>query len=121
MPGCITSIVLAVMLASQAESMHTTFANGTDAQTLAFVKAHPELVTELDDSDCTALHYAARYSRLETARWLIEQKADVNTRSYNKFTPLHMAEDGKMAALLIAAGAKMQVKDAWGKTPLQTA
>ena len=106
---------------SVVESLHTAFADGTDAMSLKLVKENPTLVRDMDDSQCTALHYAARYGRLETAKWLIDQRADVNTVSYNNFTPMHMVSDGELARLLIKSGADLKAKDSWGKTPLQNA
>jgi ankyrin repeat protein len=103
------------------KSLHPTFADQTDEALLELVKENPGLVTEMDESDCTALHYAARYGRVETAKWLIGQKADVNTVSYNRFTPMHMVSIGALAELLIKSGADLDRKDAWGYTPLQRA
>jgi ankyrin repeat protein len=103
------------------ESLHSAFADGTDKTTLKLVKDNPTLVNDMDSMQCTALHYAARYGRLETAKWLIEQKADVNTVAYNGFTPMHVVTDAGVARVLIKAGAKLKTKDNWGKTPLQNA
>src|SRR5262249_23576300 len=104
-----------------AKSLHLTFADGPDETVLKLVKDNPTLVHDKDESDCTALHYAARYGLIGTAKWLIEQKADVNTVSYNRFTPMHVVSDATVARLLIKAGANLKAKDAWGKTPLQRA
>src|SRR5262245_45111572 len=82
-------------------SLHQTFAKGPDEAVLKLVKDNPTLVNDMDDMDCTALHYAARYGRVETAKWLIEKKADVNTVSYNRFTPMHVVTDAAVARLLI--------------------
>src|SRR5579871_2126625 len=98
-----------------------TFANQTDAVLLTLVKKYPGLVDDMDSTDCTALHYAARFGRVETARWLIAHKADVNTVSYNRFTPMHMVSNATLAKLLIKAGANLNAIDAWGNTPLQRA
>jgi ankyrin repeat protein len=103
------------------EALHSTFAGQTDGALLKLVKENPGLVHDMDSSDCTALHYAARYGRVETARWLIGQKADVNTVSYNRFTPMHMVGDATLAELLIKGGADLAREDAWGSTPLQSA
>jgi ankyrin repeat protein len=102
-------------------SLHSSFADQTDEALLKLVKENPRLVHHMDSSDCTALHYAARYGRVETARWLIGQKADVNTVSYNRFTPMHMVSSAALAELLITAGAELDRTDAWGDTPLQRA
>jgi ankyrin repeat protein len=102
-------------------SLHKTIADSTDEKVLKLVKDNPTLVHDMDESDCTALHYAARYGRIETTKWLIENKADVNTVSYNRFTPMHVVTDAAVARLLIKAGANLKAKDAWSKTPLQNA
>jgi ankyrin repeat protein len=107
--------------ADPAPSVHTEFARLSDAELLKMVQDRPSLVVDKDDSDCTALHFAARYGRVETARWLIAQGADVNTVAYNGFRPLHVVEEAAVAKLLIAAGAKLDAVDNWGKTPLQRA
>jgi ankyrin repeat protein len=103
------------------KALHQTVAKGPDEVVLQLVKQNPGLIHEMDESDCTALHYAARYGCVETARWLLEQKADVNTVSYNRFTPMHVVTDAAVARLLIKAGADLHRKDAWGDTPLQRA
>jgi len=100
-------------------SLHQTIADSPDEKVLKLVKENPTLVHDMDESDCTALHYAARYGRVETANWLIQQKADVNTVSYNGFTPMHVVTDAAVARLLIKAGANLKTNDNWGKTPLQ--
>jgi ankyrin repeat protein len=103
------------------ENLHPTFARQADEALLKLVKENPGLVHEMDSSDCTALHYAARYGRVETARWLIGQNADVNTVSYNRYTPMHMVNNATLAEMLIKAGADLDRKDAWDSTPLQRA
>ncbi|MCX7008323.1 MAG: ankyrin repeat domain-containing protein [Kiritimatiellaeota bacterium] len=102
-------------------SVHQAFAAGPDERILRWMKSKPELIEKKDDYHCTALHYAARYGRIQTAKWLIKHKADVNTVAYNQFTPMHVVENGDVARLLIQAGANLDAKDAWGKTPLQAA
>src|SRR5262249_8871437 len=110
-----------LVLPATAQSVHQVFGNGSDEATLEFVRKRQGDVDEKDDMECTTLHYAARYGRLKTAKWLIAHKADVNTVSYNRFTPMHMVSDTAMAKLLIEAGADLSKKDSWGKTPLQNA
>jgi ankyrin repeat protein len=97
------------------------FADASDKQIMELITNNPALIEEKDDSDCTVLHYAARFGRLEATRWLLDHKADVNTVAYNKFTPMHVVTNGAIARLLIKAGADLNRKDSWGKTPLQGA
>lgn len=117
----LASVLAVSVVSAPAESIHQLFANGPDEATLEFVKTNPGPVDQKDDSECTALHYAARYGRVETAKWLVAHKADVNTVSYNQFTPMHMVSDAALAQFLIQSGADLKKKDAWAKTPLQKA
>jgi ankyrin repeat protein len=110
-----------LVLSATAQSFHQVFATGPDDGTLEFVKNKAGAVDEKDDMECTALHYAARYGRLKTAQWLIAHKADVNTVSYNGFTPMHMVSDSALAKLLVEAGADLHKKDSWGNTPMKSA
>ena len=122
MRATILASVLAVsMMSAAAESVHQLFAKGPDEVTLEFVKTNAGPVDQKDDSECTTLHYAARYGRIETAKWLVAHKADVNTVSYNQFTPMHMVSDATLAQFLIQSGADLKKRDAWSKTPLQKA
>jgi ankyrin repeat protein len=120
-PMILAAALVSATVSPAAESIHQAFANGPDETLLDLVKNNPALIEEKDDSQCTALHYAARYGRLKTATWLIEHKADVNTVAYNKFTPMHVVTDGAVATFLIKSGADLKARDAWNKTPLQSA
>lgn len=95
--------------------------NGPDEKALEYVKHSPTLITKKDWSACTPLHYAAEFGMTNTVRWLIKQKADVNAVAYNGFTPMHLVTNGVIAGVLIAGGADLNIKDLWGKTPLQEA
>lgn len=117
----LTFALAASALSAAAGSVHELFAKGPDEVTLAFVKTNAGPVDLKDDMRCTTLHYAARYGRIETAKWLVALKADINTVSYNKFTPMHMVSDAALAQFLIQSGADLEKKNAWGKTPLQMA
>jgi ankyrin repeat protein len=69
----------------------------------------------------TALLYAARDGRLETARTLVAAKADVNQPEANGVTPLIMAianDHHELALFLLEQGADPTRKDWWGRTPL---
>src|SRR5262249_154932 len=72
------------------KTTHSLFADGPDDVVLKTVMKWQTGIENKDEYDCTPLHYAARYGRYDAAKWLIEHKADVNTRSYNQFTPMHV-------------------------------
>jgi uncharacterized protein len=83
------------------------------------------------DPGFTALHCAASRGRLELTQMLIDAGANVDSmpsvggRFYGeRSTPLHEAIRGghsRVAALLIAAGAALNVRDSAGCTPLHYA
>src|ERR1700761_2878509 len=86
------------------------------------LRSDPKLVSARDANlQETPLHIAARFGPVEMVDLLIRMKADVNATAYNGFTPLHVTEVKDIAALLIKAGADLDKRDNWGKTPLQTA
>jgi ankyrin repeat protein len=96
--------------------------NACPGQALKMMKDDPGLINKKSgDDECTPLHHAARFGHKDVVIWLIEHGAEVNAAAYNGFTPLHLAERKEIAEILIKAGAKLDQKDTWGKTPLQSA
>ena len=86
------------------------------------LRSDPKLVSARDAHlQETPLHIAARFGPVEIVDLLIRMNADVNATAYNGFTPLHVTEAKDIAVLLIQAGADLDKRDNWGKTPLQTA
>src|SRR5262249_12988676 len=79
------------------QTLHQKFADSADESLLEFIKANSNLIEQKDDSQCTPLHYAARYGKTKTAKWLIDHKADVNRVAYNAFRPMHVVKDGPTA------------------------
>ena len=82
-------------------------------------------------SKVTPLHVAAKYNGAQSAKQLLISGADVNYQS-TWGTPLHYAADvffhaentngvTAVADLLIAAGAKVNAKNKYGKAPLHSA
>jgi len=83
------------------------------------------------------LHWAAYKGRAKTVKILLEKGASVNSRTGRKKvffappgiffeepgqTPLHLAATkADVAKLLLAAGAQINARDAWGWTPLHKA
>jgi ankyrin repeat protein len=69
----------------------------------------------------TPLHYAARDGRMETARLLVSNGANVETTDPNGIGPLLMAISNnqiEMARFLIDRGANINVVDWYGRNPL---
>jgi uncharacterized protein len=89
----------------------------------------PSLARSLSPDGFTALHYPAFFGGAEAAeiaQALIEAGADVNARSANDFDvlPLHSACAGNhddVVAVLLAAGADVNVTQRGGYTPLHGA
>lgn len=82
---------------------------------------------EQADHDITPLMVAAREGKAETAKLLLNRGANVNARSANNRTALHIAadawwrEDVQVVELLLDAGANPNAKDETGRTPLDLA
>lgn len=81
----------------------------------------PSLVKATNSMQETPLHKAASAGLVDLAHLLLANGAEVNAVAYNSFTPLHLTQSGDVARALIKAGANLEGKDNWGKTPLQAA
>lgn len=113
---------LGLFRVASAGEVHRALIDGMTDKALALLKDDPKLIEARNSgSQETPLHVAVHRGRTEAVKWLLANKADVNAVAYNDFTPLHLAEDGEIAKALIKAGAKLDLKDAWGSTPLQMA
>lgn len=82
---------------------------------------------EQADHDVTPLMVAAREGNADTAKLLLNRGSNVNARSANKRTALHIAadawwrEDAQVIEVLLNAGADPKAKDELGRTPLDLA
>ena len=78
-----------------------------------------------DINDDSEIHLASKRGHLQMVQYLIEkQNIDVNTKGYEKRTPLHYAcEKGylQIVEYLISKGANIEEKDIDGNTPLHIA
>ena len=75
-----------------------------------------------DDKGNTALHSAAKFSKVKAAQLFLQYKADVNAKNKKGKTPLHKSMNVcikiEMIRLLLANGAEVNARDSQNKTSL---
>ena len=67
------------------------------------------------------IHCAAEGGCVHSVRYLVGLGANVNAKTADCTTPLHLACDTRIAQFLIDAGADIEAKDYYGSVPLHTA
>ena len=83
--------------------------------------------TEIDMPDgenCTPLIWASFHNRPELLTWILENNGNVDHQDRNGYTALHYVSQERLpniAQILLNAGAKTELRDAYGNTPLWTA
>jgi len=85
-----------------------------------FLISNGAIINSLSTDKTTPLHYA---SNRAIALLLIDQEANLNARDADESTPLHWAVSSRsdVAKALIMSGAKFNIKDSSGLTPLDYA
>ncbi|XP_071837816.1 E3 ubiquitin-protein ligase MIB1-like [Apostichopus japonicus] len=85
----------------------------------------PWIVDEQKDDGYTALHLAALNNHVEVAELLVQQgHADLDVQNMNQQTALHLSverQHTQIVRLLVRSGAKLDVPDKDGDTPLHEA
>ncbi|KFQ32391.1 E3 ubiquitin-protein ligase MIB1, partial [Mesitornis unicolor] len=85
----------------------------------------PWIVDEKKDDGYTALHLAALNNHVEVAELLVHQgSANLDIQNVNQQTALHLAverQHTQIVRLLVRAGAKLDIQDKDGDTPLHEA
>ena len=106
----------------------TAFHNAVQRGALQEVKSilanKPEIISQPDMANCTALFYAAGLGHMEMVKLLIDAGADINTQARNGRTALYNAVrflHDDIAKLLISKGADVNVKTRYGETVLHFA
>ena len=90
-------------------------------QALRIMQADKAQISVRDEYEQTPLHLAASYGFTDVVRWLLAQGADVNSTAYNRFTPLHLARDPETAKLLLEHKADVNAENSSGRTALEEA
>jgi|TARA_B100000929_G_scaffold198586_1_gene157660 ankyrin repeat protein len=117
-------LTLALGLLSGCVETHDIFeaARLGDGQRVAACLAAGIAVNQRDATGATALHWAALGGQDHIVKLLIDTEADVNVaESGSGMSPLHgVARWNRLttAKLLLANGAKVDVRDRFGRTPL---
>ncbi len=102
------------------EAFKTLLESGKSEKAIAVLEADPHWKSFRDDDDLTPLHYAAQVGDVEAVAWLLNNGADVNATAYNNFTPLHLAENPKVVALILQKKPDLTLQGL-GTTALQDA
>jgi hypothetical protein len=105
--------------------IHEAARNGEIKTVEALLKEHPDLVSSKEEKyGQTPLHIAAFNDRIDVAKLLIADKADVNAQANNGATPLHLAAakgNKDIVELLLASKANINAVDHDGWSPLHSA
>jgi hypothetical protein len=105
--------------------IHEAARDGDIKKVELLLKGQPDLVASKDEPyGQTALHIAAFNDRLDVAKALLADKADVNAKAKNGSTPLHLAAakgSKDMVELLLANKADVNAVDNDGWTPMHSA
>ena len=121
--ACISGFCLAGIASA---APNTQLADAMEKRDIAAVRAliGDSEVNAAQSDGMTALHWAARYDELNTAKALIAAKADPGAKNRYGVTPLALAcinGSAEMIRLLLHAGADPNAALRGGETPLMTA
>jgi hypothetical protein len=123
--ACLLVAALASGLQAFCGPIHDAARSGDVKTVEALLKAHPDLVSSKEEKyGQTPLHIAAFSDRIEVAKLLIANKADVNAQASNGATPLHLAAakgNKDIVELLLASKADINAVDHDGWSPLHSA
>jgi ankyrin repeat protein len=78
----------------------------------------PALATSIDEDGFLPIHSLDMYFDAAILDLLLAAGADINARSSDGITLLHIVTDSDAVSLLVQRGADIEAKDAEGRTPL---
>lgn len=121
------AIVTLLLERGAAQNLFESAALGDTPYILRMLKANPSLASAYSHDGWTALHLAAHFGQIDTARALLEHGADVSLRSRNALDnlPLHAALAGRehppLVTLLLDAGSDVNARQHGDYTALHAA
>jgi ankyrin repeat protein len=113
--------VSARFVAPRLQTPHQYLWDGFAEKAIEMMKADAKWVNARDKDQCMPLHHAARFGTPAAVAWLLEHGANVDVEAYNRFTPLHFAEDPEIVRLILQKKPNLKRSDVQGQTPLQEA
>jgi ankyrin repeat protein len=99
--GTIHSGSVEVRIQKGRRSPHYYLSCGFVAKAFRILKADPSWVSKRDDEYGTLLNTAISAGAKDVAKWLLEHGADVNAADKNQLTPLQIAHDPELVALIL--------------------
>jgi len=119
------SAALAWSLPGFCGPIHEAARNGNTKKVESLLKEQPTLVSSKEEEfGQTPLHIAAFNGRLEVAKLLVANKADVNAKAKNGSMPLHLAAakgNKELVEFLLASKAEINALDNDGWSPMHSA
>jgi uncharacterized protein len=86
----------------------------------AIIKQRPKILFETDKNGFTILHLSATEEQIEIQTILVRAGANVNAKTNDGATPLHMTSHSEFAELLLRSGADVNSLAKDGETPLHS-
>src|SRR5579863_3859755 len=88
-----TLIFLLVVLSSPAfgGAIHKAAETGDLAKVKELIQKNPKLISSVDSSHMTPLHWAVYNDHIDVAEFLLAKGADVKALTFDGYTPLHFA------------------------------
>jgi ankyrin repeat protein len=97
---------------------------GNTKEVAQLIEAYPALIKATDELGNTALHWAFKYTHINTIKKLIALGANINAQLADKKTPLHLAalqSNTELLMLLLSHRADVTIRDEEGNTALHAA
>jgi ankyrin repeat protein len=117
--GAIRSDSVEVRIVQGQHSPHYYLSRGFVAKAFRVLKADPSWVSKRDDQQGTLLNTAISAGAKDVVKWLLERGADVNAADEHQRTPLEIARDPEIVALILEKKPELIRREGPGRIILQ--